>query len=114
MTPGKYNIIAPQGSTYRLTFTISTDGVPWNLSTYSARMQVRPNTNSTTKILDLSSDDGDITLNSSGEVSITASAEVMAAATTGRHVYDIELESAGGVVDRVLEGRFAVTPEVTQ
>lgn len=114
MTPGKYNIIAPQGSTYRLSFTISTDGVPWNLTSYSARMQVRPNTNSTTKILDLSSANGDITLNSSGVVSVTASADAMAAATPGRHVYDIELVSAGNVVDRVLEGRFAVTPEVTQ
>ena len=75
MITGKYNIIAPQGSTYRLTFVISTDGIGWNLSTYTARMQVRSATNSATTILDLSSTTGDITLDSVGSVTVTVPAE---------------------------------------
>jgi hypothetical protein len=114
MTPGSYHITAPQGATFRLVFTVSIDGVPVDYSTYSARMQVRPSSNSSTKILDLSSTAGDIVLNSSGQISITASSADMSAATPGRHVYDIEVESFGGIVDRILEGKFIVTPEVTQ
>ena len=32
----------------------------------------------------------------------------------GRYVYDVEIESSGGVVTRVLEGQIEVTPRVTQ
>lgn len=114
MVPGTYNITALQGATFGLTFTISTDGTPWNLSTYSARMQVRHSVNASTTVLDLSSANGNITLNSSGQVSITVSATVMANISSNRYVYDIELESVGGEVSRVLQGKFIVSAEVTR
>jgi hypothetical protein len=38
----------------------------------------------------------------------------MSGVPAGRWVYDIELKSAGNEVTRILEGRFIVTPEVTQ
>lgn len=113
MTPGKYPITASQGSTYVLSFTISTDGTPWDLSDYSARMMVKSSPLSTTPILSASTDNGKIVLTSSGEVTVTFSATEMSAATPGRQVYDLELESAGGIVDRILEGVFSITPEVT-
>ena len=34
---GKYNTVAEQGATYNLNFTVATDGVAWNLSTYTAQ-----------------------------------------------------------------------------
>jgi hypothetical protein len=107
---GKYNIVAKQGATYNLNFTVETDGVPWDLTTYTFAMQVRRSTASTTTLLNLTS----ATMNASGEVSVTVLAATMNGVPAGRWVYDIELTSAGSQVTRILEGRFIVTPQVTQ
>lgn len=115
MATGKHNITANQGETFNFSFTISTDGTPWDLTGYTARMQVRTTVEATTKLLDLTSGDGDITLGgSAGTVAITVSATDMAALIAGRHVYDIEVVSGGGVVTRILEGKFSVKAEVTR
>ena len=111
---GIYNIVADQGSTFNFNFTIKIDDIAWDLGDYSARMQVRADYNTTNKFLDLSTANGDISVNSLGQVSVTVSATRMAAIAAGRWVYDIELVSAGGEVTRVLEGRFVVSAEVTQ
>lgn len=110
---GKYNIVAEQGATFNLNFTVQTDGVPWNLTGYTAAMQVRKSTSSATTLLDLSSVDGDITMNSSGEVTVTVAASVMSGVPAGRWVYDIEFTSGSSEVTRLLEGRFIVSAEVT-
>lgn len=110
----QHGITAGQGETFHLNFTIKTDGAGWNLSDYTVRMQVRQDFNVSTKLLDLSSTTGDITKNSVGEVSVTASASAMSALPAGRWVYDLEFESSGGEVTRILEGHFLVTSEVTQ
>jgi hypothetical protein len=109
-----YNITAFQGDTFTLQFTIDTDGTPWNLTGYTAAMQVRPFVESTTTILNLASPAG-ITLGGvTGIVSVNVSAAGMAAAPAGRHVYDIELTSGGGVKTKVLRGAFIIFPEVTR
>jgi hypothetical protein len=110
---GSYNIVARKGSTFRFAFTVATDGTPWNLDSYTARMQVRRSVNDTNKILDLTSPT-DITINSLGSVVVAVSATTMTAITAGRYLYDLEVESAGGEVTALLEGRFVVKPEVTQ
>lgn len=114
MAAGRYNIKAEQGSTFNLQFVVRTDGVPWNLSTYTARMQVRAFTTATDKLIDLTTENGGITVNASGQVNITHSASAMATVPEGKHYYDIELVSAGNEVTRILEGRFVVTPEVSR
>ncbi len=113
MSTGKYNITANQGETFKLDFTISTDNVAWDLTTYSARMQVRTSAGASTTLLSLVSPT-DITLGGSGTVSIVVDAETMAALISGRFVYDLEVESAGGEVTRILEGKFTVRAEVTR
>jgi hypothetical protein len=108
---GKYNIVAKQGATYNLNFTVETDGTPWDLTGYTFAMQVRRSTASTTTLLNLTS----ATMNSSGQVSVTVPAATMSDVPAGRWVYDIELTAgSGGAVTRILEGRFIVTPQVTQ
>ena len=114
MAAGIYNISTEQGDTFTLQFTIDTDGTPLNLTGYTAEMQVRPFTESTTKILDLTSPAGITLGGASGNVSINVSAATMAAATAGRHVYDFNIISSGGVVTKILKGRFTIIPEVTQ
>lgn len=110
----QHGITAGQGETFHLNFTIKTDGIGWNLTDYIVRMQVRSDFNTTTKLLDLSSTSGSITKNSSGQVNVTASATAMSNVPAGRWVYDLEFESSGGEVTRILQGNFLVTSEVTQ
>jgi hypothetical protein len=107
---GNYNIVADQGATFNLNFTVATDGTPWNLTGYTFAMQVRRSTNSSTALLNITS----ATMNSSGNVAVTVSATTMNTVPPGRWVYDIELTSSGGQVTRILEGRFIVKAQVTQ
>jgi Tfp pilus assembly PilM family ATPase len=114
MATGTYDIVAGQGETFNLSFTVDNDGTVWNLSTYIGRMQVRQFAASTTTALDLSTTGGDITMSALGVVEITVSATEMAAVADGRYVYDFEVESTGGEVTRLIGGKFIVTPEVTR
>jgi hypothetical protein len=109
---GKYNIVADQGATFNLNFTVKTDGIPWDLTTYSATMVVKKSSSSSTDLLNLSSSGGDIELTNVGGVSITASALAMTNLPAGRWVYNIELTSSASEVTRILEGRFIVSAEV--
>ena len=106
---GKYNIVAEQGATFNLNFRIETDGTPWNLAGYTFAMQVRRSSSSATTLLNLTS----ATMTSVGRVSATVNATTMSGVPAGRWVYDIEL-TTGTTVTRILEGRFIVTPQVTQ
>jgi hypothetical protein len=110
---GKYNIVAEQGATFNLNFTVQTDGVAWNFTGYTARMQVRKSTSSAATLLDLSSSTGAITMTSLGVVGVTVSATTMSTVPAGRWVYDIEFTSPSSEVTRLLEGRFIVSAEVT-
>jgi hypothetical protein len=107
---GKYNIVADQGATFNFNFRVETDGVAWNLSDYAFAMQVRRSTSSDTVLLNVTTADMTIL----GRVSVTVNATTMNTIPAGRWVYDIELTSSGGEVTRILEGRFIVSPQVTQ
>ncbi len=107
---GKYNIVAEQGATFNLNFRVETDGTAWDLSDYTFAMQVRRSTASSTTLLDIDT----ATMTALGQVSVTVSAATMSDVPAGRWVYDIELTSSGDEVTRILEGRFIVSPQVTQ
>jgi hypothetical protein len=107
---GKYNIVADQGATFNLNFTVATDGTPWNLTGYTFAMQVRRSSNDANTLLNITS----ATMTSVGSVAVTVSATTMNTVPPGRWVYDIELTSSGGQVTRILEGRFIVKAQVTQ
>lgn len=112
---GTYNIVAEQGATFNLNFTISTSGTVWDLTSYTARMQVRTNVESSSTLLSLTSAAGNIVLGgAAGTVAVTVSASTMAGIIAGSHVYDLEVVSSGGVVTRILEGKFRVKAEVTR
>jgi hypothetical protein len=111
---GSYNISARQGSTFNLSFTIDTDGTVWNLTGYTAAMQVRKATTSSTAILSLTSGSGITLGGSAGTVAVTASASTMASLPAGTWVYDLELTSGNGTVYAILSGKFIIQPEVTR
>ena len=114
MVPGKYNIVCPQGSTYSQRFTYHIDESPVNLTTYTARMQVRETHSSDIKVFDLTTANGGIVLGGSlGTIDVSISATDTAAVVAKNYVYDLELVN-GSVVTRIVEGQFIVTPEVTR
>jgi len=115
LTPGRINFLCPQGSTFNKTLTYEVQDVPVNLTGYSSRLQVRETYYDTNTIVSLTSGSGGITLGgSAGTIGILISASTTAAFAPGNWVYDLEIESSGGIVDRLIEGNFVVTPEVTR
>lgn len=114
MIPGKYNIVCPQGSTLSQQFTYSIDGEPVDLTTYTAKMQVREKYTSKTSVIDLTTENGGITLGGEeGTIDIYVASGVTELTISKEYVYDLELVS-GSTVTRLIEGKFIVTPEVTR
>jgi hypothetical protein len=115
MTPGRVNFVCPQGTTFRRTLTYKIDDVPVNLSGYSVAMQIREKPFSKTFIDYLNTDNGKILVTASaGIISLNISASVTANFSSGDYVYDLEISSPSQIVDRLIEGKFKVTPEVTR
>lgn len=114
MIPGKYNMVCPQGSTFMQQLTYSINDVPVDLTTYTARMQVREKYTSKTSIIDLNTENGGITLGgASGTIDIYISSSVTELIVAKDYVYDLELISSS-IVTRLIEGKFSITPEVTR
>lgn len=113
---GRYNMVCDQGSTFSLSFTIQTDGTPWTLNNYTAKMQVRSFINAETVIVELSTTNGRITYGpEAGKVNLLIDATTTAALPTGRHSYDLEFTTiANGTVQKILSGKFVVRGEVTR
>ena len=114
MTPGLVNFVCPQGSTFRRTLTYTLDEVPVDLTGYSSRLQVREAYYSEDPVVSLVSGSGITIGGSAGTIDILISASVTSEFPTGTHVYDLEIISPSNTVDRLVEGTFNVTPEVTR
>jgi hypothetical protein len=123
----KWPLVIEQGATFQLGLTLSTGGLVADggtvidLTGYQARMQVRKRIASVDTLLFLSTevaDDPDqhivITDAVNGELVITIPADETAAFTWFSGSYDLEIESAGGFVRRLLYGSVKVTKEVTR
>lgn len=110
---GSYPISLVQGDTFNFNFSVNIDDVPWDLSSYTAKLQVRQSTYDTNKLLDLSTSSG-ITLNNLGEVSCTASSTITSAMPVGRWIYDFELTATDGTKTTLLQDVFIVGPQVSQ
>jgi hypothetical protein len=114
MTPGLVNFVCPQGSTFRRTLTYTLDNLPIDLSGYSSRLQVRQAYYSEDPIISLASGSGITIGGSAGTIDILISASATSNFPAGNHVYDLEIISPSNIVDRLIEGTFNVTPEVTR
>lgn len=114
MAAANYDFTIEQGATEVRTFTWKTSaGTPIDLTGYTARMQLRPMLTSETKLLDLTTENGGITLGGvNGTVVVTISASQTAALTRGG-VYDLELVN-GPIVTRFVQGTVSISKEVTR
>lgn len=118
MAAGSYNIVCDQGATFGLSMTYKdANGAIINLTTYTARMQVRSKASAPTTILSLTSSPGaGITLGgAAGTIVISISASSTAALEPGDYVYDLELvNTTSSAVTRLIQGKFKVSAEVTR
>lgn len=115
-TAGKLDLTIEQGTTFSVTLTYTdVDGIPIDLTGYSARMQIRSTVDSTITIHELTTALTTITLGgAAGTVLLEISDSDTESFTFSVAVYDLELISAGGVVSRLVEGKVTLSKEVTR
>lgn len=117
MLAGKYNMVCDQGSTFERSIELQdSDGTPYNLAGFSARMQVRREIDSTgSPLIELSTTNGRITISAlTGIIDIALTPEETASLTRSGY-YDLEIyKSSTGEVFKVLRGEFRLEKEVTR
>ena len=129
MLAGTYNMLTEQGSTlYRvisLEYPDTTDPtgetyLPWDLSGYTARMQVRRLIEDTNFMIEITTENGGIVIESlgsadKGRIDLLMTA-TQTAALDSDGVYDLEIIDTGatGTVSKVIKGTFTLIPEVTR
>lgn len=117
MSAGTYDITVEQGAVFNRVLTWKdANGSLVNLSGYTARLWVRKTFNTTTNVLEMTTENGRITLGgSAGTVTLYISANDTDDIHAARYIYDLKLipsNSANAV--RMLQGFFEVVPQVTQ
>jgi hypothetical protein len=126
MIAGIYNILIEQGTTfYRLIDVMEPDVLdptifePFNLTGYTARMQIRRDIDSETPMLSLTSptvSGNGITVqdgaNNALSINIT---NTVTSSLTSSGVYDLEIiKTSTGFVSRLLQGTVTLSREVTR
>ena len=112
MAAGKYDIVIDQGSDFAIEVQIQQNSANVNLSTHSARAQLRPTPTSSTKTADFTCS---ITNASQGKIKMSLGNSVTANISNGKYYYDLELVNySDSSVNRLIEGVARVTPEVTR
>lgn len=122
MAASKLNLRIEQGATYvgpgrygKATLKNGTPPVPTDLTGCSARMHIREKLESTSILLELTTENGRIALGeASGTITLNLSAAETAALPWTAAVYDLELVFASGFVRRLLKGSVTVIKEVTR
>lgn len=126
MEDNRYNITMWQGATFNLVITVQdADGAAQNLTSYSARMQIRPSYDSGIVTESLTTANGEISIAAAtGNVTLalsaarTANIYVDPLGTTKppktTYVYDLELIDNANTVTKLLYGDVIVLAEVTR
>jgi hypothetical protein len=113
---GIYNITADQGATFtrQLTWKDSA-GSAVNLTSYTARMQLRPSVDAAgAAVLELTTENNRIVLGgTAGTIVLTVPASAMGSVAADTYAYDLELVE-GSVVTRLVQGSFELRGEVTR
>ena len=115
MPAGKHNIIIDQGSDFALQLVVKENGVPRDLTGYSARAQLRKAKKDVATSATFACT---LPTPAQGEVKMALDFATSEALTAGIYYYDLEiyLSDSGGdtAVSRLLQGTATVTQEVTR
>lgn len=115
MSTGKCNIKITQGATFRKTFVWNARGAPVDLTGWKARMQIRESHESKTVLAELTTENGMIIVTAAdGKFQLDIPADMTSVLSFEDAVFDIELEAPDGFVKRIVEGKVALSPEVTR
>jgi hypothetical protein len=122
MVAASTNLVCDQGSTFNVTVTWKDANEAANdVTNYNGRMDIRfAQTKEADLVLQLTQANGRITRKSpfsSGKFQLLISAADTAALTAGEYFYDFEVFTIDGrspvEVQRLIQGKFTVRPEVT-
>ena len=121
MTAAVVHFQCEQGSTFKRIITLSTGSTPtpMDLTGYSAKAQIRKFPLDATLVADLNAT---ITDPTAGQITISLTAEQSQELPVGglhyyettALAYDLDLKDGTGVVMRILNGDFAVSPGVSR
>ena len=115
--PAKLKFTIYQGATFRKRMTWYAPGkkTPIDLTGCAARMQVRAEIGSPTILLELTTENGGITLGgATGSVELLSAPSETATMAWDGGVWDLEIVHPGGEVTRLAQGSLCVSPEVTR
>ena len=126
MIAGIYNITVEQGSTFVRLLSIEQPDIandptgetfiPFDLTGYTARMQIRRTIESDTAMISLTTENGGIDVIPETAVNeiklLITAANTATLATSG--VYDLEIIDNLGNVSKVVRGNMTLIPEVTK
>ena len=112
---GQADIEINQGATFDVTLTYKDSaGAAIDLTGYTARMHFRTKKSDASSLFELDTTNGRITLGgAAGTIRLLIDAVDTAAFSWAKALYDLELVN-GSVVSRILEGKVAVSKEVTK
>ena len=115
MEPQTYNFTIWQGTTWQRLLTYKTAaGVVVNMTGYQVRMVIRRTWGGSLLLALSSASGGGISVaSSSPNITITITATQTKVMDFEFAVYDLEIQSPAGVVDRLLEGRVTLKKEAT-
>lgn len=106
----KANLVIDQGTTFSADIDLEdANGDIYDLTGYTAASQMRKNFNSSAAVTFTTSHSG-----TGGRVTLFLPSSNTAVLTPGRYLYDVEITSPSGQVNRVVEGIVTVTPGMTR
>ena len=105
------NIFIDQGTDFSITVDVTDSaGDVLDMTNYTSAGQIRKTYTSSTVSATFTT-----SINAAaGQVTISLTDTQTSALQAGRYVYDLNIESGGGVKTRVIEGQAVVTPGVTR
>ena len=107
----KANLVIDQGTDFSATIDlVDAGGATYNLTGYTAAAQMRKNYSSSTAAATFTATHN----NTGGKITLVLNNGYTALLEPGRYLYDVEITSSGGIVDRVVEGIVTVTPGMTR
>ena len=126
VSPSTFNLVIHQGASLQHTWTWhygpdEESSVPVDLTSATARAQVRYARTSRHVLLEMTSAGGEISLSAQGVINlhvpgaVTATFPALSFLPAGRnHFWDLEIVWPDGDVCRLLQGRVTISPEVTR